>query len=219
MSTNPCNHHFRESCFFKITISSCFFLSVWIWNGSQENWCWNKFKARHLKGFHPPPPASPLVRPTHWPWNKAWPPMFHTTRHRGDHIFGIHPNSPSPLVGSATCFLYVFLALQMPWLHDLAADNHPQACLLVSGPTSSVYLSSYLFNSASCPDHCNICYVLLRHPLGQSQLPRDPLPQFPAHVTQDPVAAVIEFTRHGDGVLPTWATKSWNSSGRIHERG
>lgn len=213
MSTNPCNHHSRERCFFKITISSFFFKCL------DTEWVTGKLileqvQNRTLKRFPPP-----LVRPTHWPWNRAWPPMFHTMRCRGDHTFGIHPNSPSPLVGSASCFRCVSLALQMPWLHDLVPDNHPQACLLVSGPTSSVYLSSHLFISASCPDRCNICYVLLRHTPGRSELPRDLLPQLPAHVTQDPVAAFVEFTGHGDGVLPTWATKSWNSSGRIHERG
>lgn len=151
---------------------------------------------------------------------RAQPPTFHATRRQGDHTSGIHPNSPSPRVDSTLCSRSDSPALQTPWPHDLAPDTILRPVSWCQDPLLQfTCLSSYPFNSASCLDRGNTCCVLLRHPLHQSQLPGDPLPQLPAQRTQDQAATIIEFKGHGDGVPPTWATKSWNSSGRIHERG
>lgn len=188
-----------------------------IWNGWFKNWFWNKFNAGHFKRF---PPQS--VRPTPWPWNGVRPPTCPTTGCWGEHSLEGSPRQcqSSPLVGSTPA--------------PLCLPGCPNADPVIQlpvwdAPGLSPHVKTHFFSLPTCHSTrstlqaaliaANTYCVWLRHSLNQSQLPGHPLLQLPAHSSQDIVATRTEFKGRGDGVPSTWATKSWNSSGRIHERG
>lgn len=158
------------------------------WNGSFENWFWNKLKAGHLKG-------SPLSWAVLLPGllNRTQPPTFQTTGSWGGHVSRIPPvawshlwaRPPTPALAPAP-------PPQCPWLYDPTP---------VSASGLSARVKTHFFTLSTCHrTHSTLPAALIaantycvhsRRSLSQSQLPGDPLPQLPAHRTQDTVATMI----------------------------
>lgn len=179
-----------------------------IWNGWFEYWFWNKLT---LKRFLPPLSLSDLLPrleaepdlPHFIPWD-------HTSR---------FTHNPSPLMCSAICSSSVALS---PWLPK---PGPPDTASNISIRTVSC---QDFFSLPTCHPTCstlqsavvaaNTYCVLLETPLASlsSLGTSGPSSQHTGPRTR---SQPQYDSRPWDGVPSTWAVKSWNSSGRIQERG